>query len=210
MTDDDDASMCKDKSALLLEAISSGAAERKARARRQKLSSWTGVRFRHWGKWAAEIRVPRTREKLWIGTFESARQAALAYDAAVFCFYGERAPKARKPNFPAMPRPEVDEGSRLHLSVAEVKVIAERHARDVDALLPPMADPDSAAATDDDLVMAPPPVAVAVDAPSDGAGGPDLDQMLSAFDIDAFGAELDSMTFLVSDDEYYAAEPACA
>lgn len=176
----------------------------------QQSSEYTGVRLRQWGRWAAEVRVPGTRQKLWIGTFETDRQAALAYDAAVFCFYGERAPKARKPNFPAMPRPEVDEGSRLHLSVAEVKVIAERHARDVDALLPPMADPDSAAATDDDLVMAPPPVAVAVDAPSDGAGGPDLDQMLSAFDIDAFGAELDSMTFLVSDDEYYAAEPACA
>jgi hypothetical protein len=104
---------------------------------RQKQSEWTGVRPRQGGRWAAEIRVPNTREKLWIGTFESARLAALAYDAAVFCFYGERLPKTRRLNFPVAPTPEIPGIVRARLTVGNVKAIAEQHARTVDALLPP-------------------------------------------------------------------------
>ena len=178
--------------------------------RPQKPSEYTGVRLRQWGRWAAEVRVPGTRQKLWIGTFETDRQAALAYDAAVFCFFGERAPKARKTNFPAAPRPEISESERLKLSVADVKVICEKHAREVDALLPPLDDADSTAAPDD-LVVAP-ATPGPVDAPPAGAGGPappdsldeddELDQMIRDFDIEAFQAELDSVTYLVSDGEY--------
>ncbi|XP_004974846.1 ethylene-responsive transcription factor ERF011 [Setaria italica] len=104
---------------------------------RQKQSEWTGVRPRQGGRWAAEIRVPNTREKLWIGTFESPRLAALAYDAAVFCFYGERLPKTRRLNFPVAPTPELPGIVRARLTVGNVKAIAEQHARTVDALLPP-------------------------------------------------------------------------
>ena len=60
--------------------------------RPQKPSKYTGVRLRQWGRWVAEVRVPGTRQKLWMGTFETDRQAALAYDAAVFCFYGVHLP----------------------------------------------------------------------------------------------------------------------
>jgi hypothetical protein len=208
---------------LLLAAISSAAAARKGKGKarvrsghrgvaagKHKLSVWTGLRFRQSGKWATEIRMPRTREKVWIGTFTSPRQAALAYDAAVFCFFGERPPKARKTNFPAAPRPEISESERLKLSVADVKVICEKHAREVDALLPPLDDADSTAAPDD-LVVAP-ATPVPVDAPPAGAGGPappdsldeddELDQMIRDFDIEGFQAELDSLTYLVSDEEY--------
>ena len=113
---------------------------------RQKQSEWTGVRPRKSGRWAAEIRVPTTREKLWIGTFGSDRLAALAYDAAVFCFYGEDLPKTRRFNFPVAPRPDVPKILRGHLSVASVKSIAEYHARTVDALLPPVCDAAAALA----------------------------------------------------------------
>ncbi|OQU78047.1 hypothetical protein SORBI_3009G145200 [Sorghum bicolor] len=34
-----------------------------------------------------EIRVPHTRLRLWIGKFRHCLEAALAYDAAMFCFY---------------------------------------------------------------------------------------------------------------------------
>ena len=94
--------------------------------RPQKPSEYTGVRLRQWGRWAAEVRVPGTRQKLWIGTFETDRQAALAYDAAVFCFYGVHLPSRRRFNYPGAPRPDIPAWVRVQPNVASVKAVAER------------------------------------------------------------------------------------
>ncbi|PIA61982.1 hypothetical protein AQUCO_00200165v1 [Aquilegia coerulea] len=90
----------------------------------QAAGNFKGVRMKTWGKWVSEIRKPQSKERIWLGSYDTPEKAARAYDAALYCLRGSQG----KFNFLDDERPEIPSSFQDPLSISEIKAIAARFA----------------------------------------------------------------------------------
>nr|XP_043639528.1 ethylene-responsive transcription factor ERF056-like [Erigeron canadensis] len=66
--------------------------------------TFKGVRQRTWGRWVSEIREPKSKTRIWLGTYNTARDAALAYDSAARKLFGPDARLNLPDEAPTLPK----------------------------------------------------------------------------------------------------------
>ncbi|GMI83907.1 hypothetical protein like AT1G19210 [Hibiscus trionum] len=84
-------------------------------------SRFKGARKRKWGKWVSEIRLPNSRERIWLGSYNTAEKAARAFDAPLFCLRG----RSGNVNFPDN-LPDIAGDNGMPLTPSEIQAVATR------------------------------------------------------------------------------------
>lgn len=135
----------------------------------RRTARYKGVRKRKWGKWVSEIRLPHSRERIWLGSHDTPEKAAHAFDAAMLCLRGRGAGRF---NFPDnLPDIDVAPGCRP-FSASEVQAVAARFANEASARGPP---PVAAAAGAAHPLPVDSPDVAASDGTLTGESGEELD-----------------------------------
>ncbi|XP_047331829.1 ethylene-responsive transcription factor ERF017-like [Impatiens glandulifera] len=113
--------------------------------------NYKGVRLKKPGKWVAESRKQMGRNKIWLGTYNTEKEAALAHDAAIVCLRG--ASSFASLNFPDdLPMNIANHPDSF--SNSEIQLAAEKHAlKDRDDAVVPVRLPGTDVVSEVDVIL---------------------------------------------------------